>query len=141
MPNADSILLDTHAWVWLSFGDSAAFRRASVEAIEQAAARNALRVAAISVWEVGMLVAKGRIQLGVPVAEWVRRALDAPGLVFAELTPEIVIEACNLPGKLHRDPADRMIVATARVTGATLFTKDRSLLAYGRRGHVKVAAI
>lgn len=141
MPSADLVLLDTHAWVWMSFGDSVAFGRSSAGAIKQAAGRTGLRVAAISVWEVGMLVAKGRIQLGLPLAEWVRRALDAPGLVLADLTPEIAIEANSLPGAFHGDPADRMIVATARITGATLYTRDRSILAYGRRGHAKVAAL
>jgi len=141
MHSADAVLLDTHAWIWFRFGEAAAFRRASIEAIHAAAARSVLRVSVISVWEVAMLAAKRRLQLGLPVTEWVRGALGAPGLLLAELTPEIAVEACGLPGDFHDDPADRMIVATARVTGATLYTKDRSILAYGRRGHVKAIAL
>jgi PIN domain nuclease of toxin-antitoxin system len=141
MPRAETVLLDTHAWVWFRLGEAAAFHRASIDAIHAAAARSALRVSVISVWEVAMLAAKRRLQLGLPVTEWVQGALAAPGLMLAELTPEIAIEACSLPGEFHDDPADRMIVATARVTGATLYTKDRSILAYGRRGHVNVAAL
>lgn len=141
MRSADAVLLDTHAWIWFRFGEAAAFRRQSMEAIQAAAARSALRVSVISVWEVAMLAAKRRLQLDLPMAEWVRRALGAPGLLLAELTPEIAIEACSLPGDFHDDPADRMIVATARVTGATLYTKDRSILAYGRRGYVKAAPL
>ena len=141
MPSAELILLDTHTWIWLRTGETGGLRRASLAAVSGAAARSALRVSVISVWEIAMLVAKGRLQLGLPVSDWVRRALAAPGLLLAELTPEIAVEACNLPGDLHGDPADRMIVATARVTAATLYTKDRSILAYGRSGHVKAAAL
>ena len=141
MPSAELILLDTHTWIWLRTGETGGFRRASLAAVSGAAARSALRVSVISVWEIAMLVAKGRLQLGLPVSDWVRRALAAPGLLLAELTPEIAVEACNLPGDLHGDPADSMIVATARVTAATLHTKDRSILAYGRSGHVKAAAL
>lgn len=141
MRSADAVLLDTHAWIWFRFGEAAAFRRQSMEAIQAAAARSALRVSVISVWEVAMLVAKRRLQLDLPMAEWIRGALGAPGLLLAELTPEIAIEACSLPGDFHDDPADRMIVATARVTGAILYTKDRSILAYGRRGYVKAAPL
>jgi PIN domain nuclease of toxin-antitoxin system len=141
MPNADLVLLDTHAWVWLSFGDLAAFRRASAREIGRAGAQGRLRVAAISVWEVGVLVAKGRIQLGVPLADWVKRALAAPGLTLCDLAPEVAVESNSLPGDFHADPADRMIVATARIIGATLYTKDRAILAYARRGHVSAAAL
>lgn len=141
MPSTDAILLDTHAWIWYRAGDSAPFRRSTLEAIAEAARRSALRVSVISVWEVGVLAAKGRVQLGLPAPEWVRRALGAPGLVLAELTPDIAVESSFLPHGFHGDPADRMIVATARLTGATLYTKDRSILAYGRRGHLNVAAL
>jgi PIN domain nuclease of toxin-antitoxin system len=69
---------------------------------------------------------------------WVRNALATPGLILAPLTPEIAIASTRLPGDLHGDPADRLIVATARVHGATLMTKDSKLLAYGRAGHASV---
>ena len=141
MPSGDAVLLDTHAWIWYRAGHSAPFRRSTLEAVAGAARRSALCVSVISVWEVGLLAAKGRIQLGLPAPEWVRRALSAPGLVLAELTPDIAVESSFLPDGFHGDPADRIMVATSRVTGATLYTKDRSILAYGRRGHVKVAAL
>ena len=88
-----------------------------------------------------MLAAKGRVQLGLPAAQWVRRALAAPGLVLAEMTPDIAVESSFLPGEFHSDPADRLIVATARAIGAALYTKDRAILAYGRRGHVKAVPL
>lgn len=141
MPSADAILLDTHAWIWLRAGESASLRKSSLDAIAEAARRSALNVSVISVWEVAMLAAKGRVHLGLSAAQWVRRALAAPGLVLADLTPEIAVESSFLPGEFHSDPADRMIVATARAIGATLYTKDRAILAYGRSGHVKTAAL
>lgn len=92
----------------------------------------------ISVWEVALLDAKGRITLSMDCAAWVRQALATPGLTLAPLTPEIAIQSTRLPGILHGDPADRLIVATARAHGAVLMTKDRKLLAYGRAKHVRV---
>lgn len=141
MPSAETILLDTHVWIWIRAGETAAFRRSSLDAIAQAGQRSALKVSVISVWEIAMLAAEGRVKLGLSTSEWVRRALATPGLAVADFTPEIAVESCGLPGEFHGDPSDRMIVATARVTGATLYTKDRSILAYGRRGHAKVAAL
>lgn len=141
MPSADPILLDTHAWIWFRLGEKQAFRPSTIEAIQQAADHSLLKVSVISVWEAAMLVSKGRVQLGSPVSEWVRRALSAPGLLLADLSPEIAVEACYLPGEFHGDPADRLIVATARIGGATLYTKDRSILSYARRGHVRASAL
>jgi PIN domain nuclease of toxin-antitoxin system len=141
MPSADPLLLDTHAWVWLNLGEAGVFSRARLSAIERAAAEGRLRIAVISVWEVGMLAAKGRVHFGIPVADWVRGALAHPGIALADLTPEIALEACALPGALHGDPADRIIVATARALGATLLTRDRAILRYSRGGHVKAAAL
>ena len=141
MPSAKPLLLDTHTWIWLRAGETGNFKSSSLALISEASGRSALRVSIISVWEVAMLVSKRRLQLGSPLRDWVRRALAAPGLLLSDLTPDIAVEACNLPGNPGRDPADRIIIATARLTGATLFTKDRSILKYGRLGHVAVAPI
>lgn len=141
MPSAETILLDTHVWIWIRAGETAGLKRASVDAIAQAGRRSALKISVISAWEVAMLASKGRVQLGLPTLDWVRRALSAPGVSLAELTPEIAVESCSLPGAFHGDPGDRMIVATARIIGATLYTKDREMLAYGGLGHVKVATL
>jgi PIN domain nuclease of toxin-antitoxin system len=111
--------------------------RATVSLIEGAGGRSELAVSAISVWELAMLEAKGRISLSRSVDEWVAAALTAAGMRLAELTPEIALESSRLPGDLHGDPADRMIVATARVLGATLVTCDERILRYGSGGHVR----
>lgn len=134
-----ALLLDTHVWIWLVNGDPALAGEA-LAAIERAAAAGSVLVSAISVWEVAMLEAKGRIVLAKACVQWVKEALLAPGLALAPLTPEIAVESCQLPGALHDDPADRIIVATARVADATLVTKDERIFAYGAAGHVPVLA-
>ncbi len=135
-----AILLDTHCWVWMQFGQTEKFTRAPLRMIERAARTGALRVSVMSVWEIGMLEAKGRLELKMSCAEWVRRALDTPGLALAPLTPEIAIESSRLPGRFHGDPADRLLVATARIAGLRLMTKDGRLLDYGEHGYGRVGA-
>lgn len=97
-----------------------------------------LRVSVISVWELGMLEERGRVALPMNIRNWVEEALTKPGISLAPLTTEIAIESSNLPGNLHGDPADRIIVATARAWSATLLTKDERLIDYSRQRHVRV---
>jgi PIN domain nuclease of toxin-antitoxin system len=106
--------------------------------VEQAAARGNVLLSVISVWELGILEAKGRVRLQSPCDQWVREALATPGLSLAPLTPEIALESSRLPGLFHGDPADRIIVATARSLGARLLTRDQKMIEYGRQRHVKV---
>jgi PIN domain nuclease of toxin-antitoxin system len=129
------LLLDTHVWIWFMLANTelAISGRA---AINRAAASGQLRIAAISVWEAALLASRGRIALGRPLAQWLGEAVSAPGLSIEPLLPQIAVEGCCLPEAFHRDPADRMIVATARVTGATLMTRDRRILDYAARGHL-----
>ncbi|HXI38771.1 MAG TPA: type II toxin-antitoxin system VapC family toxin [Bryobacteraceae bacterium] len=87
-----------------------------------------------------MLEAKGRIELKMSCAEWVKQALAAPGLSLYPLTLEIAIESSRLPGRFHGDPADRVLMATARTSGAKLLTKDERLPEYGRQRHAPVPA-
>jgi len=96
-------------------------------------ANGALRVSVISVWEAGLLKAKGRLSLKMPCSEWVRQALGTPGLSPEAFTLEIAIESSRRPGEIHADPADRILIASARITGARSLTADERLLEYGRR--------
>jgi PIN domain nuclease of toxin-antitoxin system len=84
-----------------------------------------------------MLVAKGRLTLERDVGEWVEQALSLPGIDLVGLEPDIAIAASRLPGQLHGDPADQLIVATARRTGSLLLTDDRQILDYAAAGHVR----
>lgn len=137
---SERLLLDTHVWIWLMSGDARAERSRALKRIERASAENRLDLSWVSIWETAMLEARGRIVLPVPISEWVRRALDAPGIRLADLHPNILIESTHLPEGFHADPMDCILVATARYFNATLVTADRKILAYARRRHLKALA-
>ena len=119
-------------------GETGRLTNRSSHLITEAAGEGTLLLSVFSVWELGMLEAKGRIQLSAPCEEWVRKALATRGLTLAPLTPEIALESTRLPGSFHGDPADRIIAATARRMGARLLTRDGKLLDYARQGHIRV---
>lgn len=129
------LLLDTHAAIWITEGLSLA--PAATEAIGAAyRANRIILVSPITAWEVGLLVAKNRISLSSKPERWFQKILAIPGVELAKLTPDILIESSFLPGNPPGDPADRIILATARDIGATLITRDRLLLKYGEDGQV-----
>jgi PIN domain nuclease of toxin-antitoxin system len=132
------LLLDTHVWIWVMEGRTDEVPSAVLEAVERAQADGRVWVSAISVWEVGMLEAKGRLTLSRGIREWVRRALGVPGVRLAELSPEVALDSSSLPGSVHGDPADRILIATARNLGATLVTRDRHIVGYGEQGLLAV---
>src|ERR1700728_991666 len=136
MPS-DLLLLDTHCWIWAQLGLIQKLSRATLAAIRNAESDGNIRISVISIWELAMLEKRGRVALPMNVRTWVERALGKPGIAVAPVTPEIAIESVHLPGELHGDPADRMLVATARVLGATLVTKDAQLIRYSRQRHVR----
>ena len=129
------ILLDTHVLVWFMQGDPILGGKAK-NRIEAARHSEGVGISAITPWEVAMLTGKGRLSLGRPVGEWVRLALETDGVSLAPLDPVIAIEAGELAG-LHGDPADRIIIATARHHDAALMTADRTILEQAAAGHVK----
>jgi PIN domain nuclease of toxin-antitoxin system len=141
MNDGRPILLDTHAWIWLMNGDEPLRSSSALAPLERAARTSSLRVSTISVWEVGMLEAKGRIKLPIPCEQWIDQALDAPGIALASISPAIALASSRLPGDFHGDPADRILVATARYLQADLLTRDRQTIAYGQAGHVSIRAI
>jgi PIN domain nuclease of toxin-antitoxin system len=127
------LLLDTHYWIWLQLGFAEQVGKRIQGLIQEAADAGKLLLSVISVWELGLLEAKGRIQFNSPCEVWVKEALATPGLVLVLLTPEIAIDSTRLPHPFHGDPADRIIVATARKLGARLATRDRKMLDYARK--------
>jgi PIN domain nuclease of toxin-antitoxin system len=131
------VLLDTHTWLWLSEDDKRLPVRIA-RAARAAAQHGDLFVSPISAWEIALLQLRRRLDLGIAVAEWLDRALDFPGLNVAPLTPQAAAASCLLPEPLHADPADRMLIATAREIGAALATVDRKILDYAGAGHVQV---
>jgi len=84
-----------------------------------------------------MLEAKGRIRFPKLCLDWAKEALAMPGLSLLDLSPEVAVESSRLPGQFHGDPADRIIVATARVHGLLLVTQDLKILEYGKAGFLK----
>jgi len=121
------IVLDTHAWLWWL----AEPRRLSGAAREAIGRAEALGVATISCWEVGMLAARGRISLDRDVEVWVRQALITEPVRALELTGEIAVRAALLdPREFVGDPADRIIYATARESGSALVSRDRAMATF-----------
>src|SRR5580700_877550 len=131
------LLLDTHCWLWAQLGLVRRLSQAALKAIQNAESDGALRVSVISIWELAVWEKRGKLALPMDVRTWVEEALSKPGISVAPLTPEIAIESAHLPGELHGDPADRMLVATARMLGATLLTKDAQLIRYSHQRHVR----
>jgi PIN domain nuclease of toxin-antitoxin system len=130
------VLLDTPVWVWLIEG-RAGVRPEAVQLMERAGEESFLRVSVISAWEVGMLEARGRLRFDIPSEAWVEQAYGLPGLSLIPLTPSICVRSSRLPGVFHGDPADRIIVATARELGAVLLTRDDPILQFAALGHLR----
>jgi PIN domain nuclease of toxin-antitoxin system len=98
--------------------------------VDRAVRDGRLYVSCISVWEVALLVATGRLRLTMDVESWIARSEALPFLNFVPVDNRIALRSTQLPGALHRDPADRMIIATTVVLGAELVTKDDKLRRY-----------
>ena len=123
-------LLDTHVLLWwhvkpdrLSQGQQAV--------IDAADTKVQLLVSDISLWEVAMLHSLGRIRLTIPLREWLEMAVAPPLVNRLGISPAVASELASLPESFHHDPADRILVATARVAGATLLTRDRGIVEAG----------
>jgi PIN domain nuclease of toxin-antitoxin system len=139
MSEMPSLLLDTHAAIWIT--EDQPIASAAVQAIDAAyRAGSSVFVSAISAWEIGLLVSRNRLSLVARPERWFQRLLAIPGMRLAELSPDILIASSFLPGQPPRDPADRILLATARDLGATLITRDRILLKYGEDGQVSTIA-
>ena len=123
-------LLDTHVLIWWLQGGgplSPAQRRV----LNAADGDSPLRVSDISLWEVATLHSLGRIRLTIPLREWLEKATAPPLVRRHGISPAIAAEVAALPDSFHRDPADRILVATARILGATLLTHDRHIVDSG----------
>jgi len=133
------LLLDTHTAIWLVEGQP--FSTEAKEAFGKATANgeNSL-VSPMSAWEIGMLCARGRVRMPLSPVAWFERLLRSPGIALADLPVRVLIASSFLPGSPPRDPADRILVATAREGDHVLVTRDKELLAYAAQGHVRALA-
>jgi PIN domain nuclease of toxin-antitoxin system len=133
------LVLDTHVWIWSAEGLTDRLHPGALAAIEAAARVSTLAVSAISVWEVAMLVKRQRLRLATAVATWVDTSIRPPGIRIIPVGAAVALDSVQLPDfDHHRDPADRLIIATARRHG-TLVTCDESLLEWAAaHKHVRV---
>jgi len=130
------LLLDTHTFLWMVEGHPR-LGTDTGKTLNGAAREERITVSAITPWEIGVLVAKKRIDLHRDLMGWIRDALSRPGVTLAPLEPEIAIASTHLPFDMHADPADRILVATARHLGATLVTADQELLKLSKKGYFR----
>jgi PIN domain nuclease of toxin-antitoxin system len=129
------ILLDTCAALWIM--ESAWLQPEAVDAIDAAFDHaEQVHVSPITGWEIGLLASKGKFKSSYSPQRWLDRLLSRPEIAVANLPPEVLLQSSLLPGTPPRDPADRIIAATAREYGFTVMTRDRSLLAYSKQGHL-----
>ncbi|MBN9412962.1 MAG: type II toxin-antitoxin system VapC family toxin [Candidatus Paracaedimonas acanthamoebae] len=125
------LILDTHVFLWL-MNDENELSLEARKIIETSIIDGSIAISAISLWEISMLHARERILLNQPCLTWIKRSLEAPGITLYPLTPEITVESASLPGGFHGDSADRFIVATARVLGIPLLTREQKIIDYGK---------
>jgi PIN domain nuclease of toxin-antitoxin system len=133
------LLLDTCAVIWLANGDAVS-DEASITLRQSRESGEPIYVSPITAWELGLLAARGRLNLLMAPERWFERLLEAPGVKLSDMPPRVLIESSFLPGGLNRDPADRILAATAREYGYRLLTRDRSLLDYAKQGHIQAVA-
>jgi len=120
-------LLDTHAWIWWVDRD-ARLGRAVTDVLDRLPRDERPYLSDISLWEVAMLVERGRLHLEVPLVDWLEAAAHPRSVRLLSITPAIAAETARLPPSFHRDPADRVIVATCRVVKLPLLTRDRLIM-------------
>ena len=121
-----SVLLDTHVWVWWLTPDSP-LSIAERSALDAKAGRGELFLAAVSLWEAQMLAAKGRLQLPLSFPDWLAQAADDRMISVIPLDVDVIVALDALPESFHGDPADRLIVATARARKLPLATRDATI--------------
>lgn len=124
-------LLDTHTWIWwhMNPGNLSAKVR---DLIAEPAGYDEMLLSAISPWEFSKLLEKGKLGISINPEDWLEQALHMPKLRLVPLSPRLAYRSTILPQPFHSDPADQIIVATARAENATILTKDGRILAYGQ---------
>lgn len=133
------LLLDTCAVIWVANKEPVA-QELVAEIHRSEAEGDTIFISPVSAWEVGMLVARGRISLPATPERWFANLLQAPSVRLLSLPPHVLIASSYLPGAPPSDPVDRILAATAREYGYTLATRDRPLLEYAAQGHLNALA-
>ena len=126
------LLLDTHIWLWHLEGDSTKLASGVTALLDRIGQTSALYVSDISYWEVAVKAAKGKLSLSLEVPIWLKRAELAPGIRFLPLDRDTLLLSTRLPGAVHNDPADRMLIAAAKLHNVPLVTADGLIVDYAR---------
>lgn len=129
------ILMDTHIFLWFQLG-AKDLKEFEIQKIIEAHQRCELCLSAISIWEIAMLEKLGRIAFHQPLNVWLKNAIK--DIKMIAIDPDIALESVCLPDLAHQDPADRLIIATARVFNAELITHDQKLIDYADKGFVNI---
>lgn len=132
------ITLDTHIIIWYAEGIKLTEKQVSI--IDKARDNNALFISSISIWEISMLFNKGKAVFSMSVNELIDKILSIPGLNLIDLSIPILLESTLLPNYEHRDPADRLIISSARSNGSHLMTMDNKIIDYGNKGYLKIVS-
>ena len=138
MNSGPNLLLDTCALLFLA--NDSRINAATLQEVSDASYDGRLHVSPVSAWEIGIGVSKGKIKLPTPPLDFFDRFVEHMQAKLSPLTPAIMLLSSFLPGRIHGDPMDRMLVSTARALNLVLVTSDRPILAYGREGHVRTLA-
>jgi PIN domain nuclease of toxin-antitoxin system len=133
-----SLLLDTCAMIFIATGRE--MTTGARREVRAASVGGGILVSPVSAWEVGLLSEKRGVPFHPDPKSWFQRFMTYPGARLTPLTPEIAIESSYLPQPLHSDPADRLLIATARATGVPIVPRDRRILAYAHAGFVAAIA-
>jgi PIN domain nuclease of toxin-antitoxin system len=127
-----ALLLDTHIWIWYLESDEKRLSKKTVEHVRAAEARGEVFVSDISFWEVANKSTRRKF-FSIDAILWLQRAATAPGLRYIPVERAALVQSTQLSGTAPRDPADRILIATAQLNGASLVTADKQILAYARR--------
>lgn len=134
-----ALLLDTCALIWIM--NNAELSPAAIQYVDEAYDRgDAVYASPVTAWEIGLQASRGRFKSILTPQRWLEELLRSPNIKLAELTPKVLLESSFLPGSPPRDPADRIIIATAREFGLTVVTRDRAILEYAREGYLNSVA-
>ena len=123
------IVLDTHAWVWF-VSNPELLSKVAKKAIDASMEQKEIFISSISAWEVALLAAKKRLELSIDVIDWIGKSERLPFFQFIPVDNSVAVKSVKLPRPLHRDPADRIIIAPAMTIAAPVVTKDEKLLNY-----------
>ena len=133
--SARALLLDTCVLVFSSTAVKMADE--ALDAFSDALGGDAAFVSPISAWEIGRAMSLGRIASPLAPLDFYRKFVGQPGVEQCDLTPDVLVASSYLPGDVHNDPMDRILIATAREYGLTILTRDRAILDYAEAGHVR----